>query len=214
MPADEGDALARRRARGGVGRARRTVRRDRQLLRAFHHVAGAAARGRRRPSCSPSTTTAARRRTRPGGSTTIRRSSIPTPAGWTRSGSSGAPSTMPGSRSTSSPSSAGRRRWPRTGPTRRRRWCSSTAATVCSRPWTTTEGGPRRSRPAATLAIHDVFADPADGGRPPYERDLPAGAGERPVRRGGRHRLAARPTPHRVSRGDRAGRSPRRAWRR
>ena len=29
--------------------------------------------------------------------------------------------------------------------------------------------GPRRSPPGGYLAIHDVFPDPADGGRPPYE---------------------------------------------
>ena len=31
------------------------------------------------------------------------------------------------------------------------------------------EGGRRTSRIGGTLAIHDVFPDPADGGRPPYE---------------------------------------------
>ncbi len=30
--------------------------------------------------------------------------------------------------------------------------------------------GHRRSRSAARCAIHDVFPDPADGGRPPYEQ--------------------------------------------
>ncbi len=32
------------------------------------------------------------------------------------------------------------------------------------------EGWVRHVAPSGTLAIHDVFPDPADGGRPPYER--------------------------------------------
>ena len=32
------------------------------------------------------------------------------------------------------------------------------------------EGWTPKVAPGGTLAIHDVFADPADGGRPPYER--------------------------------------------
>ncbi len=32
------------------------------------------------------------------------------------------------------------------------------------------EGWARHVAPGGTLAIHDVFPDPADGGRPPYER--------------------------------------------
>lgn len=40
------------------------------------------------------------------------------------------------------------------------------------------EGWARHVAPGGTLAIHDVFPDPADGGRPPYERIyLPALAG-------------------------------------
>jgi predicted O-methyltransferase YrrM len=32
------------------------------------------------------------------------------------------------------------------------------------------EGWSRHVAPGGTLAVHDVFADPADGGRPPYEQ--------------------------------------------
>ena len=43
--------------------------------------------------------------------------------------------------------------------------------------------GPRTSPPAALLAIHDVFPDPADGGRPPYEEIYLPGARRRLRRR-------------------------------
>ena len=66
-----------------------------------------------------------------------------------------------------------------------RRCCSSTAATAPSRPTATTRAGRRRSRPGGLLAIHDVFPDPADGGRPPL-RDLLPGARSGGVRRGER----------------------------
>ena len=46
---------------------------------------------------------------------------------------------------------------------------SSTAATARSRPGPTTGAGRRTWRVGGWLAIHDVFPDPADGGRPPYE---------------------------------------------
>ena len=67
--------------------------------------------------------------------------------------------------------------------TGRPRWrcSSSTAATAPSRPTATTSAGRRTSHPAACSCIHDVFPDPADGGRPPYEIYLP-GARERPLR--------------------------------
>ena len=120
------------------------------------------------PSCSPSTTTGGRRRTRPGGSGTTRRSSMPASAGWTRCRSSGARSTTPGWRTSSSPSSGGRPTWPATG-RRRPRWCSSTAATASSRPSADYAGWTPHVAVGGTLAIHDVFPDPADGGRPPYE---------------------------------------------
>ena len=57
----------------------------------------------------------------------------------------------------------------------RHRWCSwsSTAVTAWSRPGSTTSSGPRTSR-CGVLRIHDVFPNPKDGGRPPYEQvDLP-----------------------------------------
>ena len=49
------------------------------------------------------------------------------------------------------------------------RSCSSTAATGYSLPVTTSPVGRPTSPLVALLAIHDVFPDPADGGRPPYE---------------------------------------------
>ena len=50
-----------------------------------------------------------------------------------------------------------------------------------------------------TLAIHDVFPDPADGGRPPYEEIFLPGPGERPLPARLGHRLAAHPHPRRLS---------------
>ena len=68
-----------------------------------------------------------------------------------------------------------------------------------------------------TLAIHDVFPDPADGGRPPYEDIyLPAIASGR-FALTSTHRVAARPHARVVltPRATRRGRvRPRRAWRR
>jgi len=46
------------------------------------------------------------------------------------------------------------------------------------------EGWAGHVAPGGTLAIHDVFPDPADGGRPPYEQIyLPALASGRFVER-------------------------------
>ena len=105
---------------------------------------------------------------------------------------------------------AGRRR--ATG-RRRRRWCSSTAATASSRPAPTTPGGRRTSRSAARWrSTTSSPTRPTAAGRRTRRstcRRWRAAGSQWP-----RHRLAARPTPRRVSRGDRAGRSPRRAWRR
>ena len=67
----------------------------------------------------------------------------------------------------------------------RARSCSSTVATASSRPAPTTQGWAPHVAVGGTLAIHDVFPDPADGGRPPYEQIfLPALAS-------GRFRLAS-----------------------
>ena len=52
---------------------------------------------------------------------------------------------------------------------RRARSCSSTAATARSRPTPTTSAWSPKVAAGGLLAIHDVFPDPADGGRPPYE---------------------------------------------
>ena len=70
---------------------------------------------------------------------------------------------------------------------------SSTAATASSRPGPTTRAGRRTWRSGGLLAIHDVFPDPADGGRPPYEEIYLPGPGQRPVHRGVGRRLAAGP---------------------
>ena len=56
---------------------------------------------------------------------------------------------------------------PPTGP-RPSASCSSTAATAPSPPTGTTRAG-SPTLVGGTLAIHDVFPDPADGGRPPFE---------------------------------------------
>ena len=42
-------------------------------------------------------------------------------------------------------------------------------ATGRSRPGPTSPAGRPGSLPEALFAVHDVFPDPADGGRPPYE---------------------------------------------
>ena len=65
------------------------------------------------------------------------------------------------------------------------RSCSSTAATASSRRAHDYDGWTPHVAVGGTLAIHDVFPDPADGGRPPYEQIyLPAIAS-------GRFRLAS-----------------------
>ena len=144
---------------------------------------GAAARGRA-PSCSRSTTTGARRRTRPAGSGT-------TPS--LVDADLGVMDTLP----PVPPHHLRRRSGGRRGRRRRpvadggRHWrhaagaaASSTAATASSRPGPTTPAGRPTSRSDGLLAIHDVFPDPADGGRPPYEEIyLPALASGRFVRR-------------------------------
>ena len=59
-------------------------------------------------------------------------------------------------------------RWRAGGPPR---WhcCSSTAGTAAPSPTPTTRPGPPRVAPGGRLVIHDVFPDPRDGGRPPFE---------------------------------------------
>ena len=94
---------------------------------------------------------------------------------------SGARSRPPGSRTRSSRSSAAPRRSPRSGAPRCR-WCSSTAGTPRCTPSNDYTGWAPGWSPGGLLVIHDVFPDPADGGRPPYRR-LPAGAGPATSRR-------------------------------
>ena len=150
-------------------RARSADARGRFVLRAFD---GVARRCRRVGRCR-----AVRRRSpsrvggEPGraGSTTTPTSSTLAPARWTRCRSSESPCTMPASRTPSSPWSASRRSSRRAG---RHRWrsSSSTVVTATNRPDSTTRDGRRHVAVGGTLAIHDVFPDPADGGRPPYEQ--------------------------------------------
>ena len=147
MPPDEGDALHAAALAAAAAVPGRAVRRDRLVLRALDDLAGRRrprgrhGRVRRRPPPR------ARRRTSPGGSGTTRRSSTSASGRWTRCRSSGRRSTTPGWRTTSSPSSGGRPTSPATG-RRRRRSCSSTAATAPSRPAPTTPAG-RRTSPSA-----------------------------------------------------------------
>ncbi|MEZ5191471.1 MAG: class I SAM-dependent methyltransferase [Nocardioides sp.] len=58
--------------------------------------------------------------------------------------------------------------WQATG-ARRCRSSSSTAGTAPSRPMPTYEGWAPWVQAGGVLALHDVFPNPADGGRPPYE---------------------------------------------
>ena len=108
------------------------------------------------------------RRTSPGGSTTR-------PTWWTPRRAHRHPAAL-ASRHRRRPASRRRGRaswatpppWPRAGAAR---WpsASSTAGTARSRPGRTTAAGRPTSPLGGWLAIHDVFPDPADGGRPPYE---------------------------------------------
>ena len=144
--------------------------------------------GRPAARCSPSTTTAARRRTRPAGSTTTRRWStrefgrLDTLPDVPR-----APSTDAGledevvavvGRSTTVSAllaHAARAAVHRRRPHRRARRHRLRRA------------GRRGSRHGGTLAIHDVFPDPADGGQAPYRiylRALADGASPRSARSG------------------------------
>ena len=121
------------------------------------------------PSCSASTTTAAPRRTRRAGITTM-----PTWSTRVRRPDRHPPPLAAG---------GGRRPARRRGGGRGRRLAdrgrplgaprstsaSSTAGTATSRPGPTTRGWAPHVVKGGWLAIHDVFPDPADGGRPPYE---------------------------------------------
>ena len=182
MPEDEGAAPAPRCARERL--AARPGARGRHLLR---QVGGLPRRRRPRASaapCSPSTTTAARRRTRPAGSTTTPTLVDP------RLGRDGHPAGLPAHDRARRPRGRGRRRRrrarrrsPRTGA--RRSSLLFIDGGHGDEPAQTDYTGwaPLGDAAAALLAIHDVFPDPADGGRPPYRR-LPARAGERRLHRG------------------------------
>ena len=98
------------------------------------------------------------------------------PRAWvesTRCRTSGVRRRPPASRTSSSPSSRRPRCSPRCG-RRRSRSCSSTAATPTSRRNATSPCWAPHLAPGGTLAIHDVFPDPADGGQAPYRMYLTA----------------------------------------
>ena len=174
--ARRGRRAARGRPRRGGGRARRAVRRGRLVLRALDDLAR-----RRGPRGRHG---GVRRRPPPRLGGEPARLGVPRPDRRRRAHRQdghaadlpGRRSTTPGWRTSSSPSSAGRRPSPATG--------RRPAALVFI------DGGhgvePARADYAGwaphvavggTLAIHDVFPDPADGGRPPYEEIFRAGAG-------------------------------------
>ena len=82
---------------------------------------------------------------------------------------------------------------------RRCRCCSSTAGTASEPATDDYEGWAPWLQPDGLLVIHDVFPDPADGGRPPYDvylRALAGGAFEE--RRGGRLDAGAAPSAGRA----------------
>ena len=121
------------------------------------------------PSCSASTTTTAPRRTRPDGSTTTpglvdpatgRIDTLPHLAPHGRRGRARGDRRRPGGRL------ADRRRALEHAV---RPAASSTGDTATSRRGPTTGAGRRTWPLGGRLAIHDVFPDPADGGRPPFE---------------------------------------------
>ena len=161
-----GRRAARGRSRAAQSRARPAAR-DRLVLRQVGRVSGA--RGARRRHGALFGRPPPRLGGEPGrvGATTTPRSSIPRRVAWTRCRSSGAPSPRRSSRTPSSRSSATRRgrasvahpvgaAFHRRRPRRR--------AGVGGLP-----GLDAPHRCGGWLAIHDVFPDPADGGRPPYE---------------------------------------------
>ena len=120
------------------------------------------------PHCSPSTTTAGRRRTSPAGSTTTARWSTSASARWTRCRSSGERSTTRGWRTSWSAWSGRRRSSPGTGrPRSAFLFIDGGHGVEPAR--LDYEGWVPHVTPGGLLAIHDVFPDPADGGRPPYE---------------------------------------------
>ena len=118
--------------------------------------------------CSPSTITEARKRTNRAGSGTTRRSSIRPSPRWTRCRTSAARSTMrAGGRG------GGRRR----SIPDRRRALAHAARVLLHRRGSRRRTSARRLRRLdphvardGYLAIHDVFPDPNEGGRPPYEQ--------------------------------------------
>ena len=172
MPDDEGGpcfAAALRAGRAHVpGAVADHLRRDRRVVREVDRLPGGGGRGHRGRRCSPSTTTAAPRRTSRAGSTTTPTWSTPT-----------RPDRHP------APLAA----HDRGGRPRGDRWWASWATPPPWRPagthplafcfidgghgeepaWADFRGWAPHVAVGGWLAIHDVFPDPADGGRPPYE---------------------------------------------
>ena len=172
MPDDEGEALfeAALRARPGrrPGREARDLRRDRRLVRQVDRLPRRGGRGHRsRPAL---------RRPPPRLGGEPARVGVPRGRPRRRRGRAASTPCCTGvarlrRRVSSRPwwaSSATRPPWRRAG-TGRWRSASSTAGTARSRPGPTSGAGRPTSPLGGWLAIHDVFPDPADGGRPPYE---------------------------------------------
>ena len=163
MPADEGQALydaAVRHLDGGVAVEIGTYCGKSTVL------LGAAAR---RPTacCTRSTITTAPKSTSRAGSGTTRRWWTRSAAGSTRCPPSAAPLTPPASTTRSS-------RWWASRPVvaaagaRRCSCCSSTAGTARTAAQQDFDGWAKWVSAGGALIIHDVFPDPRDGGRPPY----------------------------------------------
>ena len=146
----------------GSGRCSRSAR-----IAGSRRCTSARPRGTQAPCSSPSTTTAARRRTRKAGSITTARSSTPRPGAWTRCRSSGA-RCRPRTWKTSWSASSGTR-------------CPSRSAWRTPLGFLFIDGGHAEDVAlgdytnwspyvvaGGTLAIHDVFEDPADGGQAPF----------------------------------------------
>ena len=171
---------ARRRGRGAVrgraaGRAGRhpgrragDVRRDRCLVRQVDASISARRPRRPAPSSSRSTTTGAPRRTSPAGSTTRPTWSTRTRDASTRCCTGGAPSRRPGSSPRWWASSATPPPSPRAG-TGPLAFCFIDGGHGDEPAWADYRGWSPHVAVGGWLAIHDVFPDPADGGRPPYE---------------------------------------------
>ena len=169
------------------------VPRDRGLVRQSHRSTWERRPRPPAPSCSPSTTTVAPKRTSPDGNTTRPTWSIRSGARSTRCCIGAAPSSgadLEGSVvGVVGDSSTVAARW-----THPLAFCFIDGGHGAEPAWADFRGWAPRVAVGGWLAIHDVFPDPADGGRPPYELFCAAlGLGR--IRRGRRMRQPARPAP-------------------